>query len=86
MFGLKLHQVSVFASDFVCASVCVCVCVSPLFLVIFVSGIWVGCLPLDLELRVLPRVASVGKVSWQQVGLESAATVPRGGPSLGRLE
>lgn len=84
MFGLKLHQVSVFASDFVCASVCVCV--SPLFLVIFVSGRWVGCLPLDLELHRLPRVASVGKVSWQQVGLESAATVPRGGPSLGRLE
>lgn len=33
LFGLKLHQVSVFAFDFVCVPVCVC----PLFLVIFVS-------------------------------------------------
>lgn len=61
--------------------VCMCMCVSFVSGDLCLSGRWVGCLPLDLELRHLPRVPSVGKVSWQQVGLGSAATVPGGGLS-----
>lgn len=70
-----------------CARVCVCMCVCPLFLVIFVSlADGRGASPWTWGCSCLPRVFSMGKVSWQQVGLLSAATVPGGGPLLGHAE
>lgn len=68
----------VFAFDFlsVHVRVPVCVCVSFVSSDLCLSGRWVGCLSLDLELRLMARVSSEGQVSWQHVRLRSAAAVP----------
>lgn len=56
--------------------VCVPLCVFFVSSDLCLSGRWVGCLSLDLELRLMARVSSEGQVSWQHVKLRSAAAVP----------
>lgn len=66
-----------FAFDFVSVHVRVPVCgVSFVSSDLCLSGRWVGCLSLDLELCLMARVPSKGQVSWQHVRLRSAAAVP----------
>lgn len=81
LFGLQLHQVSVFAFDFVSATLGMCVC--PLFPVIFVSWAdgW-GAPSLNLGLRLLPRVSSMGNVSWQPSEAQICSNHPWRWPCL----